>query len=301
VDERGDSRSENQNRDPLTEFLENYNYGFWYYKIFSIDEIHEDESCGNKVLGKLNGGTTDGLKSNLTLEMFMTSHHLIETLFMLIGAFTFSPTDPYAWINNRSNYGSAISESIRNNRSTLWEGAGFASLDDYVRFLFFDVPVAQEHKGKLDSQIEPSKVCLKLLATELYRNEDLYNAYKHGFIAHSGISKITYQSPSRGISLTSPQVASIWTKPKRRRVTVVVDINNESKKFDVDNVYFTRLDHRRQRGIALLALTLIKNAIEYRKVVLGKRATFGLEPLPAIKEIEAIFEFNQCPCPDVRQ
>ncbi len=70
----------------LVAFLNNYDYSFWYHKILSLDEIYKDENFINKVLSKMTGTGIVEIRRSIEFEMFMASQHLIETLFMLIGA-----------------------------------------------------------------------------------------------------------------------------------------------------------------------------------------------------------------------
>lgn len=274
----------------LVAFLDRYDYSFWYHKTHSLDEIYKDENFINKVLSKMKGGDVEKIRRSLDLEMFMTSQHLIETLFMLIGAFTYSPKDPYSWMNKRNNFGYKISNLIKDDSYEIFlKTLGLETVDDYVRYLFYDIPTKPEFKEKLDGQIGPTKACLKLLAIEHSINEDLYNAYKHGFIAHRGTARISYHSPSRQMRLQSQEIPVVFALPKRLRMTAEVEVKDERVAFDIDNVYFKELKYERQREISNLALILIGDIIESRKTIIHRRDSIRVGLLPTVGEIEKIF------------
>ncbi|TKJ26702.1 MAG: hypothetical protein CEE41_01720 [Hadesarchaea archaeon B3_Hades] len=280
--------------DPLATFLKNYDYSFWYHKIFSLDEIYKDENFINKVSSKMKGGDVEKIRRSLAFEIFMTSQQLIETLFMLIGAFTYSPKDPYPWMNKRDNFGYKISNLIKDDSYEIFlKTLGLETVDDYVRYLFYDIPTKPEFKEKLDGQIEPTKACLKLLAIEHSINEDLYNAYKHGFIAHRGDIKIIYHSPSRQMRLQSQEIPVVFALPKRLRMAAEVEVKDERVAFDIDNVYFKKLKYERQREISKRALVLIRDIIESRRVVLRRGDSIQIELLPPVDEIEKIFQHDE--------
>lgn len=278
----------------LVAFLDRYDYSFWYHKTHSLDEIYKDENFINKVLSKMKGGDVEKIRRSLDLEMLMTSQHLIETLFMLIGAFTYSPKDPYSWMNKRNNFGYKISNLIKDDSYEIFlKTLGLETVDDYVRYLFYDIPTKPEFKEKLDGQIGPTKACLKLLAIEHSINEDLYNAYKHGFIAHRGTARISYHSPSRQMRLQSQEIPVVFALPKRLRMIAEVEVKDERVAFDIDNVYFKELKYERQREISKFALILIRDIIESRKTIIHRRDSIQVELLPTVGEIEKIFGFDE--------
>ncbi len=285
--------NEKKENDRLDAFLDSYDYSFWHHKIVSIDEMNKDASFINKVSAKMIGGDVEKIKRSLAFEMFMTSQHLIETLFMLIGAFTYNPKDPWAWINDRENYAFKISNPIKDgNYQEFLDVLNLKTTSEYVRYLFYNIPTLPESKEKLDSQIEPTKECLKRLAIERSLNDDLYNAYKHGFIALRGTAKISYQKPSRKIDVHFPEIPMVFALPKKRDKKIIVEFEGEPKFFDT-GIDFAKLDYERQYKISKLALFLIRDIIESRRIKIHRVDSIKIEPLPVVEEIVKIFGFGE--------
>lgn len=284
---------EKKENNRLESFLNSYDYSFWYHRIVLIDEIIKDENFINKVSARMRGANVEKIRRSLAFEMFMTSQHLIETLFMLIGAFTYNPKDPWAWINDKGNYARKISNPIKDgNYQKFLDVLKLQTVSDYICYLFYDIPTLPEFKEKLDRQIEPTKECLKLLAIERSLNDDLYNAYKHGFIAFRGTARIRYQKPSRMIDILTPEIPMVAALPKKRAKNIIVEFGDEFKVFDI-GINFAKLDYERQHKISEFALNLIRNIIESRRIKIHRRKSIEIVPLPGIEEIVKVFGFNK--------
>lgn len=235
------------------------------------------------------------IKDRLITELVFTNLHMMETLFTLIGAFTFEPENPWIWINNPANSPVTIAKKVREGEiEKLYknlESIGVKTLDDYIVYLFYNVPTTKEHFEKIKTLVEPTKYALKLLSFEFFDKRDLYNAYKHGSISMPVKLRIAKEDKGGNKEVIVPPFSALMYLPKRGKKSSLEKISGLESQYFLEPVPdYIPLNYEREKGIAEVTLNLIRNIINVRKaLVVEKSSMVPVVLIPDINKLKKIF------------
>lgn len=279
--------------EPLRKFLEFYDYSFWYHKVKSLKlAIQNDEFINNVSKTFTVGGEPNKIKKDLATEIFFTCFHAIESLFFLIGGFTYSPKNPLEWINNPRQYVHEIAKIFKEKKfHKLYENLGFNSIDEYVSFLFY--PIADEYKKEFKSSIEAVPQLLHLLGKEFFDKKEIYNSFKHGLLIFPGDFRIDKGNAKGEKTTLINSIPGFMVLPKdgkkKSKFFPETDRMEYSTKFMSEmDIYY--LDYQRQLKIFTLTMALMRNLVQLRRDAMQRKMEGAVLNLPKLEEINEVFK-----------
>lgn len=281
--------------DTLSKFLQHYDYSYWHYKLKTLHMVLEDEKFLEDISKEFTkGGDVEQIRNRLISEVLFTNLHMIECLFLLIGAFTHNLTNPWAWINEKGSHPSKIATHFKKGKlKKLYKNLGHIgvkTLEDYIMYLFYNVPTTPELDKKIKTLIEPTIYALEEIRFEYFDKIDLYNAYKHGAITMPVNMRVTKRDSSdKEDTIVEPFPALMYVPKEGRKSRLGIgDLNFESFFDPVPD--FMPLNYRREKKIGGVILSLIRNLINVRKALFIERASkVSVILIPSIEELKEIF------------
>lgn len=245
-------------------FIQHFNYSYWYHKINALYEyIEKPEKIKTEVKYPHDITLDETIIENFKLDIHMSVFHSAETLFLVLFGFLYEPNSIPVWISRCSN-------------TKLWELIKQFSdngLDHFVtnseEFLLFLLYPAIDKKHELYEDAKLSvrfvKNYLKQLSKE-YVDHFEYNSFKHGLRCNSGQSRFQLKDDKTQTILldsASDAIQFLELNLIRKNKEMIYEIKEASKTYDV----------KRDADIIIFTYQILHNIFEYRQSVIKKELT----------------------------